>query len=611
MAGRVLRNPLKMIDPSISPRPANTAPTAPDEDLPLGDATAKVLLTLLIIIGAASVVLMAQAVVVIGWSWNVIGSPFIAVVAIVSAWQLRRKRVRRAVEVLLWGLTINTLALPFFVAGIKTPALFALPTLCVMAGWLLGSRHAAGIAVASAVVLSAQVLAQRLGISNPNAADRPLETYLIILVVSTFLAMVITRAAVKSFQRQVQSIKQSDERFRALFRANPLPGSLVDNDGATLEVNHAWVALFGIAASEVQGRNASELGIWRNDEHRAQVRARLAVGEFVAGFPTTLHTVSGERHFLLYVSPVEFIDGVRLVTTLVDQTDRLAAEAAQRALTESLEERVAQRTAELSQTVQALKAAQEELVHAEKLASLGAMVAGISHELNTPIGNTLTMASTLKDVSKEFDQKSQSGAMRKSDLSHYLSNVSEMADLIERNARRAADLIASFKQVAVDRSSQRRREFNVANLVADVLVTSQPLVRGRGVLFTQDVVEDLTCDTYPGPVEQILTNFVQNAVLHGFGERDAGHIDIQVRKDGDSVVITVKDDGAGMSEHTLRHIFDPFFTTRLGQGGSGLGLSVSHHLAVAVLGGDLTAASQPGEGCTMTLRFLQRLPHSH
>jgi PAS domain S-box-containing protein len=589
---------------------ANLPPASEDDDLLLGEQTAGVAYRFFLIVGVVSFILVLQGIFLLGWEPSQLGSVFICLIALYAAWQLRSGRVRRAITTFIWGMALIVLTLPFVVNGIRTPALTALPALCVLTGWLLGTRQLAVLVSLSAAAMMMYWIGELYGVITPGI-HRPASTHLLILLATVLLAYFVTRAAIKSFQGQVLSVRESEERFTALFRANPLPCSTVEPTGATLEVNDAWVALFGIAAHEVQHRTATEMGVWRNEEHRVQVRAQLAASGSVRGFPTTLHTVLGERPFLLYIAPVEFGGSQRLVTTLVDQTDHLAAQATQRALTDQLEERVALRTAELSRTVQALQAAQEELVQSEKLASLGAMVAGISHELNTPIGNTLTTANTLKEVSKEFTAMADGGAMRKSNLAQYLSNVREMADLIERNARRAADLIASFKQVAVDRSSQRRREFNVADLVADVLITSKPLLRDRGVLFTQDIAEDLTCDTYPGPVEQILTNFVQNAVVHGFGGRDAGHIDIQVRKDGDSVVITVKDDGAGMSEHTLKHIFDPFFTTRLGQGGSGLGLSVSHHLAVAVLGGDLTAASQPGEGCTMTLRFLQRLPHSH
>lgn len=573
----------------------------------MGEKTVSVLTVSLLIIGVATSIVVAHAIAVEGLQWNHFASPVIIALTLTSAWLMRTGRVRRAIQLLFWGLTLVALITPFFVSGIKSPVLYLLPSMCVGAGWLLGNRHAAGIVALSSVALIGTVVAERMGVFSAGV-ERPLETYVLVLLGSLILTAAITRAAIRSFQEQVQSVKASEERFVALFRANPLPCSTVEPTGATLEVNDAWVAMFGIAARDVQRRTATEMGLWRNEEHRVQVRALLDQQQVVADFPTTLHTVHGERPFLLYIAPVEFGGSRRLVTTLVDQTDHLAAEAAQRELTEELEDRVALRTAELSQTVRALQAAQDELVRAEKLASLGAMVAGISHELNTPIGNTLTMASTLKEVSEAFSAKADSGTMRKSDLAHYLSNLQEMADLIERNSRRAAELIASFKQVAVDRSSQRKRVFDVADLVADVLMTSRPLVRDRGVLFTQDIAEGLTCDTYPGPVEQILTNLVQNAVIHGFAQRDTGHIDIQARKDGDSVVITLKDDGVGMSEHTLKHIFDPFFTTRLGQGGSGLGLSVSHHLAVAVLGGDLTAASEAGAGCTMTLRFVQNIP---
>ena len=289
--------------------------------------------------------------------------------------------------------------------------------------------------------------------------------------------------------------------------------------------------------------------------------------------------------------------------------DRFAAEAAQRAVTEELEVRVAQRTAELSQTVTRLTATQEELVQSEKLASLGSMVAGISHELNTPIGNTLTVSSTLQSHIKDFKKLADSGQLRKSDLTDFLGLLDEMSDVVVRSTRRAAELVTSFKQVAVDRSSERRREFDVATLVNELVTALKPSMRHRDIGISVDVADGILCDSFPGPVGQVITNLVQNALTHAFVEDAAGQICITVRADGDDkVAMQVTDNGRGMDEHTLKHAFDPFFTTRLGQGGSGLGLSVSHRIAQTVLGGALTATSTPGQGTCFSFSFLKVAP---
>lgn len=280
-------------------------------------------------------------------------------------------------------------------------------------------------------------------------------------------------------------------------------------------------------------------------------------------------------------------------------------------LSQDLELRVAARTAELTQTVQELKATQNELVEVEKLASLGAMVAGISHELNTPIGVAVTAASTLHGHTMELQQLIAKDQLRRSVLTQSLRKQEEMSLLILRSTERAAELISSFKQVAVDRASERRRVFVLYSLVHDIIASLQADLRKSQVTVVQDVVPDIRCDSLPGPVGQVLTNLLQNAMLHAFIDRGAGTIRITATLEGSEghaqVVLRVQDDGVGMSEHTRHHAFDPFFTTRLGHGGSGLGLSVSHRLATSMLGGSLSVESAPGTGSCFTFCFPQQL----
>ncbi|HPW29533.1 MAG TPA: ATP-binding protein, partial [Rhodoferax sp.] len=298
-------------------------------------------------------------------------------------------------------------------------------------------------------------------------------------------------------------------------------------------------------------------------------------------------------------------------TSMLDQTDHQAAEAAQRALNEDLEKRVTERTAELTRMVQTLQATQSELVEAEKLASLGAMVAGISHELNTPLGVAVTVASTLQDRVADIRSLASTDQLRRSALSNFLSEQEEMAKVLMRSIERAAALVSSFKQVAVDRASERRRTFNLVQLVDDIITSVQPGMDKTRLTITHTVGSSIVCDTLPGPIGQVLTNLLQNAKVHAFEGRATGHIRIDSEVMGvgaaAQVVLRIQDDGTGMTEHVRRHAFDPFFTTRLGQGGSGLGLSVSHQLAKVTLGGNLSVESTPGLGSCFTFSFLQTL----
>ncbi|XHS77019.1 sensor histidine kinase [Burkholderiaceae bacterium UC74_6] len=271
---------------------------------------------------------------------------------------------------------------------------------------------------------------------------------------------------------------------------------------------------------------------------------------------------------------------------------------------DQLEQQVLLRTAELQQSVDMLRATQEDLLQSEKLASLGAMVAGISHELNTPVGTAVTLASTLQDNVQQLHHLMEAGQLKKSSLNEFAMRSAESARLILACTQRAADLIASFKQVAIDQASERRREFVLDQLLGDLQATMQPSIKHTPVQIELDVERGLHCDGYPGPLIQVVSNLIQNAVLHAFQGRDEGVVRLHARRhEGEQIRLVVSDDGNGMEPHVLSRIFDPFFTTRLGQGGSGIGLTVCLRIANTVLGGSLVAESVSGQGTRFTLIF--------
>jgi len=274
-----------------------------------------------------------------------------------------------------------------------------------------------------------------------------------------------------------------------------------------------------------------------------------------------------------------------------------------------LEGRVSERTAELSATITRLKQTQADLVQADKLASLGALVAGVAHELNTPIGNALTTASTLEGAAIEVQGQMARGEMRKSTLTYFVESAVPMVQLIGRSCQRAATLISSFKQVAVDQTSEQRREFDLRALVEDNISALRPSFRNDPWVFEVEVPTGVRCDSYPGPVGQIIASLVNNAVTHAFASRDQGRLLVTAVVKGERVEMVFADNGRGMQAAVLAHIFEPFYTSRLGQGGSGLGLAIALNIATGVLGGALHATSQPGEGSQFLLSFPLVAPH--
>ena len=284
-------------------------------------------------------------------------------------------------------------------------------------------------------------------------------------------------------------------------------------------------------------------------------------------------------------------------------------------LNDQLENRVLQRTEQVEAANQALQDSMEkleramnELVHAEKLASLGSMVAGISHELNTPIGNTLLAASSMERLFDNVAEKIQSGGIKRSDFEEFIQEGQQMSSLITRSTKRAADLVVSFKQVAVDQTSEQRRNFDLRAVIDDNLSAMLPNFKQKHVNVQNYVPVGIQCNSYPGPLGQILTNIVQNAIFHAFEAPGSGILTIQAENHSNEVIVSIKDDGVGMPQNVLAHVFDPFFTTKLGKGGSGLGLSISHRIATSVLGGNLDAESAPGKGTTFIITLPKTAP---
>lgn len=312
-------------------------------------------------------------------------------------------------------------------------------------------------------------------------------------------------------------------------------------------------------------------------------------------------------------------NGEKLTTDLEHRlSDLKVSDDALRNLNNDLEQRVAERTFQYNEAnraqqnlIEKLELAQKELVQSEKLASLGSMVAGISHELNTPIGNALTLTSSLENLFLQLKEIISSGQVRRSELDELLQSGTDMAALATKSTRRAVDLMASFKQVAVDQTSEQRRIFNLYNVIEDNLTTLLPSIKKqrKTITFCNKVEKHIECDSFPGPFGQIIVNLTQNAILHGFEGRDLGSITIESEDLSDVVLLTVTDDGIGMEPSILVHVFDPFFTTKLGNGGSGIGLSISYRIATSILGGNLTAKSMPERGSKFTLTIPKIAPY--
>ncbi|MEH1775337.1 trifunctional serine/threonine-protein kinase/ATP-binding protein/sensor histidine kinase [Nostoc sp.] len=267
----------------------------------------------------------------------------------------------------------------------------------------------------------------------------------------------------------------------------------------------------------------------------------------------------------------------------------------------TLEQKVAERTQELSQALKDLKATQKQLVESEKMAALGGLVAGVAHEINTPVGTSITVASTLADETRSFITAVEQGQLKRSVLNNYLEIAKESTDLILSNLNRAGELVQSFKQVAVDQTSLEQRTFVVKQYLEEIVTSLNPKLKQASHTLTVAGDETVRIDSYPGALAQIITNLVMNSLTHAYQLHESGELRIQVKQEGERVVIQYSDDGCGIPQENLNKIFEPFFTTARQQGGSGLGLHIAYNLVTQKLQGTIDVYSEVEKGTLFTV----------
>jgi signal transduction histidine kinase len=279
-------------------------------------------------------------------------------------------------------------------------------------------------------------------------------------------------------------------------------------------------------------------------------------------------------------------------------------------LNTELESKIERRTSalkesnqELLSTLEKLHQYQNQLVESEKMASLGDMVAGVAHEVNTPIGLGVTASTLLADNLASIKTAFEDKTLKSSQLKKFLNDSTENIDIIYRNLTRSADLISSFKKVAVDQSTQESRKFNVQQLIKDVRLTLEPQFRNTNYQFIVHCPNNLEIKSKPGPLNQILVNLIVNSLIHGFDKREHGKITINVMLLNEQIQITYEDDGIGVDDSIHDKIFEPFITTKRGSGGSGLGLHLVYNLVTQALLGTITFDSAKNKGVKFNIIF--------
>lgn len=415
-----------------------------------------------------------------------------------------------------------------------------------------------------------------------------------------------------SEQKRLEQSEQSKRtRLKTLIENLPDLIWLTDKTGRFVNCNQRFERFLGAPESAIKGNRvydflppkfADKIGklAYQALCERRTVQSRLWISYENDGhseYVEMLHVP-----FFAHTGALEGVMGIaRDITAFKESEEELLKHRAQ------LELLVEQRTSTLSRVVEQLRQTQDQLVEAEKISALGAVVAGISHELNTPVGNLLTLSGVLHTELDELQKNFNSNTLTRTTLEHYLAKNKQMLDSMERSIRRTAALITNFKQVTADQIAQQRHPFDLFNIVNNQLQCFRPQLQLLQVDVKNDIAPGLIFDSYPSAVEQIVGHLLQNVVNHAFNGQQHAQLQLSAKLTDTLVKLSVIDNGKGMDQASQLKVFDPFFTCQMGKG-TGIGLAISKRLAVGVLGGDLTLSSQPNRGCTFTLSIPLQAP---
>lgn len=445
----------------------------------------------------------------------------------------------------------------------------------------------------------------------------------------------IVGATIDITERRISELELEKSRAMQAAVSESVPGMIyMYNDQGELVLWNRWHEIMtGYSKEELYHRSLMD---WYKDDPVSQAAvlrglentARNGFGEAEAN----LQRKDGSTIPLyLTACPLKIDDKDYFVGMGVDISSRLKAEAELLELNHTLEKKVTERTQELNDANEELLAANEELtsmneemvaineeltasneqlitmqnflVESEKMAALGGLVAGVAHEVNTPIGIGMTAASHLTDISEELLTLHKSKSLTAEDIVPFLEDIEKASNIIYKNLSRAAHLIQSFKQLSVDQSTEPKREFDIGAYIEEVLLSLSPSLKKTQIKITTVYPEPILINGYPGSIAQIITNLVMNSLKHAFRPGEPGHIKIETSKKGSLIQIVYSDDGVGMDEQTLNRIYEPFFTTNRAAGGTGLGLSIVYTLVTQQYDGSIRCQSKPGEGTVFTIKI--------
>ena len=539
-----------------------------------------------------------------------------------SEWQLARYPMRSIVTLAagFWCLTaLNAI----FLSGVHASANVVFPFVVALVGWALGTRWLVITTVVTMAFLVALASLEALGWFVPTARAPVIgvvTTLISLIPVMGYLTYAARKLLTESRNRAValsEDLAQRnadlhirEQEFAQLLEHMPAAVASFDVRSRLRQCNRRYADLYGAKPEDLVGKHVRE---YAPAVVQDQVReaGRLAL----AGQPQTyrrfhVHPVTHEVTWLdAGVSP-EVVEGkvVGLHTVLVDVTDKVQADAEIRNLNAELEQRVEKRTQELAQATDDLQSSHDELVRSQAKAGLSAMVASVSHELATPVGNSVLVASTFGDLAAALKNKLDANQIKKSSLRELQNTLAEGSDMLQRNLERAELLLKNFRQVSADQASEQCRSFDLAEVIAEVVSSMAPSLRKYSHRVVVEIPADVVMNSLPGPLGQVVINLINNAYLHAFEDRTDGILTIRCQAVGDDVLLQVEDNGKGMTVEVQQRLFEPFFSTRLGAGGTGLGMSIVQSIVAKSLGGSMLVHSVIGQGTRFDITLPRAAP---
>ena len=418
----------------------------------------------------------------------------------------------------------------------------------------------------------------------------------------------------KTFRTMVQDSEQQNrliinkEKYLAL-TLDSIKEAIIatDEEGNITRINPAALQLTAYSYEEAIGKKIDDVFKFSyaatQQEEENEINQVSQLSKTTANRNLVLESKDNKRYQVSSsIAPIiEEGNTIGIILIFRDVTTEYQAQEELRRYRKDLESLVSERTKELEDSILELTNAQDKLVESEKMASLGSLVAGISHELNTPIGLSYTGITHIQSLTKEIEERIKTQSLKQSSLTNYLEDVSLMSKSMRLSLLKATELIRSFKQIAIDQHAENLREFNLFAYIDDVILSLRSTIKHANIQIDNRIPPDINLYSYPGTFSQIITNFINNAAMHAFDMQEQKMISISATQDKEILTFIYEDNGNGMSEDVLRHIFDPFFTTKLGQGGNGLGMHIVYNLVTQKLHGEIECQSTLNKGTRFTI----------